>query len=212
MVSELHSVLCWVTQSRLTLCNPADCSLPGSSVHGILQARILEWVAMPSSRGSSTGIEPRSPALQADSSQAEPPGKPKDTGVHSLCHLQRIFPTRELNWCLLHCRQILYQLSYQGSLNYTLSAVNFLNMAALGSGQGKVPSDKATEQDPRPLQQWSFPEETASVLGNWVIFQAKPPNRIKENSLLGVWIKQSGIIVTQNQIISTIFCNVFEKR
>ena len=34
------------------LCDPMDCSLPGSSVHGILQARILEWVAMPSSRGS----------------------------------------------------------------------------------------------------------------------------------------------------------------
>ena len=40
-------------QSCLTLCNPIDCSLPGSSVHGILQARTLEWVAMPSSRGSS---------------------------------------------------------------------------------------------------------------------------------------------------------------
>ena len=40
-------------QSCLTLCNPMDCSPPGSSVHGILQARILEWVAMPSSRGSS---------------------------------------------------------------------------------------------------------------------------------------------------------------
>ena len=38
-------------QSCLTLCNPVDCSLPGSSVYGILQARILEWVAMPSSRG-----------------------------------------------------------------------------------------------------------------------------------------------------------------
>ena len=36
-----------------TLNDPMDCSLPGSSVHGILQARILEWVAMPSSRGSS---------------------------------------------------------------------------------------------------------------------------------------------------------------
>ena len=40
-------------QLCLNLCNPRDCSLPGSSVHGILQARILEWVAMPSSRGSS---------------------------------------------------------------------------------------------------------------------------------------------------------------
>ena len=40
-------------QSCLTLCDPMDCSLPGSSVHGILQARILEWVAMPPLRGSS---------------------------------------------------------------------------------------------------------------------------------------------------------------
>ena len=39
--------------SCVGLCDPMDCSLPGSSVHGILQARILEWVAMPSSRGSS---------------------------------------------------------------------------------------------------------------------------------------------------------------
>ena len=45
-----------VTQSCPTLCDPMDCSLPGSSVHGILQVRILEWVAVPFSRGSS---EPR---------------------------------------------------------------------------------------------------------------------------------------------------------
>ena len=42
-----------VAQSCLTLCGPMDCSLPGSSIHGSLQARILEWVDMPSSRGSS---------------------------------------------------------------------------------------------------------------------------------------------------------------
>ena len=46
-------VMCLVAQSCRTLCNPVDCSPPGSSVHGILQARILEWVAMPSSKGSS---------------------------------------------------------------------------------------------------------------------------------------------------------------
>ena len=46
-------------QSYLTLCKPVECSPPGSSVHGILQARILEWVAMPSSRGfPNPGIEP----------------------------------------------------------------------------------------------------------------------------------------------------------
>ena len=46
-------VLCLVAQSCPTLCHPMNCSPPGSSVHGLLQARILEWVAMPSSRGSS---------------------------------------------------------------------------------------------------------------------------------------------------------------
>ena len=44
---------CMHAQSRPTLCNPMDCSLPGSSLHGIFQARILEWVAISSSRGSS---------------------------------------------------------------------------------------------------------------------------------------------------------------
>ena len=45
--------VCVCVQSRLTLCDPVDCSLPGFSVHGIFQARILEWVAISSSRGSS---------------------------------------------------------------------------------------------------------------------------------------------------------------
>ena len=61
------------------------------------------------------GIEPRSPTLWADSLPAEPPGKPKNTGVGSLFLLHQIFPTQESNWDLLHCRWILYQLSYQGS-------------------------------------------------------------------------------------------------
>ena len=66
-----------VTQLCLTLCDPMDYSLPGSSVHGILQARILEWVAMTSSRGlPDPGIEPRSPILQVDSLLSESPGKP----------------------------------------------------------------------------------------------------------------------------------------
>ena len=71
---------------------------------------------MPFSRGSShPGIEPRSLALQVDYLPSEPPGKLKNTGVGSLSLLQGIFPTQELNWGLLHCRQILYYLSYQGS-------------------------------------------------------------------------------------------------
>ena len=51
-----------------------DCSLPGSSVHGISQARILEWVAILFSRDlPDPGIEPGSPGLQADSLPSEPP-------------------------------------------------------------------------------------------------------------------------------------------
>ena len=100
-----------VTQLCLTLCNPMD-----YTVHGIIQVRTLEWVRFPSSGDlPNPGIEPRSPILQADPLPAEPPGKPKNTGVGSLSLLQRIFLTQELNWGLLHCRQIPYQLSYWGS-------------------------------------------------------------------------------------------------
>ena len=104
-----------VAQSCLTLCDPMDCM-----VHGILQARILEWVTVPFSRGSS---QPRSPTVQEDSSPAEPPGKPKNTGVGSLSLLQWIFPTQESNRGLLHCRWILYQLSYQESQVTRLSHI-----------------------------------------------------------------------------------------
>ena len=112
-----------VTQSCPTLCDPMDCSLPGSSVHRVFQARVL--VSRPEywsgylfpSPGDlpNPGIEPRSLTLQADSLQAKPQGKPKNTGVGSLFLLQWISPTQELNQDLLHCRQILYQLSSQGS-------------------------------------------------------------------------------------------------
>ena len=76
-----------VAQSRLTVCDPVDCSLPGSSLHGIFQARILEWVAIFFYRGSSR--------------------------------------TQGWNPGLLHCRQILYQLSHNGALiwGYCLSSI-----------------------------------------------------------------------------------------
>ena len=55
--------VCSVSESCLTLCDPLDCAPPGSSVHGILQARILEWVAMPSSRGASQPGDPAQVSL-----------------------------------------------------------------------------------------------------------------------------------------------------
>ena len=74
-------------QSCLTLCDPMDCSLPGSSICGILQARIVEWVAMSSSRDlPDPGIKPMSPvspALQANSLLAEPSGKTITNYLHN---------------------------------------------------------------------------------------------------------------------------------
>ena len=88
------------TQSCLTLCDPM-----AYTVHGILFSR----------RSSQSRDQSQPHALQADSLLAEPPGKPKNTGVGSLSLLQWIFPTQELKRGLLHCRWVLYQLSYQGS-------------------------------------------------------------------------------------------------
>ena len=72
-------LVAWLCQ---ILCDPMDCNPQGSSAPGILQARILEWVAIPFSKGlPNKGIKPWSPALQADSSPTGPPGKPP---CHSL--------------------------------------------------------------------------------------------------------------------------------
>ena len=82
-------------------CNPMDYSLPVSSVHGILQATPLHWSGLPfPSPGDLPipGIEPGSPALQADS-----------------LLIQLVFPTQGSNPALPCCRWILYQLGHQGS-------------------------------------------------------------------------------------------------
>ena len=68
--------VCLAAELCPTLCGLVDCSLPGSSAMGILQGRILQWVAMPFSRVSSDpGIKPGSPPLQTDSLPFELPGK-----------------------------------------------------------------------------------------------------------------------------------------
>ena len=74
-----------VTQSCLIFCDHMDDSPPGSSVHGILQTRVLEWVA----GASWPGIEAGSPALQTDSLLSEPPRSP----IHTIHHVNYII------WC-----------------------------------------------------------------------------------------------------------------
>ena len=79
-IAEGYFCRCLVAKLCLTVCSPMDCSLPGSSVHGILQARILQWAAFSFSRGSS---QPRNrtrpPALQADTLPLSHLGSKKDT-------------------------------------------------------------------------------------------------------------------------------------
>ena len=87
MVSGTLSMCAKSLQYCLTLCDPKDCSPPGSSVHRILQARILEWVAVPSSRGSSRPRDRTQVSRIAHRFfSSEPLGKPKNTGVGSLDH------------------------------------------------------------------------------------------------------------------------------
>ena len=85
------------TKSYLTLFDPMDCSLPGSSVHGISQARILEWVAISFSRGSSqTRDWTKSPALAGIFFTAEPPGEPPWNAY------QTLFPHSLLIYTILY--------------------------------------------------------------------------------------------------------------
>ena len=97
-------------QSCPTLCDPTD-----YTAHGILQARILQWVAFPFSRGSS---QPRDQTQVSQHCrrilyQLSHQGSPRILEWVAYPSSRGIFPTQELNQRLLHCRRILYQLNYQ---------------------------------------------------------------------------------------------------
>ena len=85
-------------------CNPVDYSPPGSSIHGILQTRILEWVAFPPPRGlPNPGIEPASPAVAGKFFTIAPPGKPLYIHTYtteSLCCIPKI--TQHCESAILH--------------------------------------------------------------------------------------------------------------
>ena len=93
-----------VFQSCPTLSDSMDCSLPGSSVHGIFQARVLEWVAIVFAQSC--------PVLCLPMDCSPWNYLRQNPGVGSRSLLQRIFPTQKSNPGLPHCRLILYQLSY----------------------------------------------------------------------------------------------------
>ena len=95
-------------------------------------------------------------ALLADSLPGEPQGKPKNTGVDSLSLLQEFFRTQESNRGLLHCRRILYQLSYQGGLTMHAAAAKSLQVV---SDSVQLHRWQPTRL-PRP---WDFPGKNTGV-------------------------------------------------
>ena len=118
-----------VTQSCPALCDPMD-----YKVHGILQARILEQIAFPFSRGSS---QPRNQTwvscIAGRFFTSCAIGKPKNTGVDSLSLLQRIFWTQESNQGLLHCRHASAAAAAAKSLQSCPTLSNPMDCSPLGS-------------------------------------------------------------------------------
>ena len=106
-----------VTQSCPTLSDPMDCSPPGSSIHGIFQARVLEWgaIAFSVNNCQQNIIWNRIGQKKVKVAKSCPTPSGQNTGVCSLSLLQGIFPTQGSNPSLPYCRQILYQLSHQES-------------------------------------------------------------------------------------------------
>ena len=100
-------MMCAKSLSSVPLfCNPMDCSQLGSSVHGILQARILEWIALPQSVPSPARKLEAGKGLARLAQAEQPLGRGPSPGD---------LPTQGSNPGLPHCRWILYQLSHKGT-------------------------------------------------------------------------------------------------
>ena len=118
-----------------------------------------------------------------DSLPAEPQGKPKNTGVGSLSLLQRICLTQEKNWSLLHCRQILYQLSYEGRIQHRFYSENnhlisvcynskllYLKSSKLGLLYQKQTNKNAKEGDLiSVLSGWEDPLEKGQAIHSTIL-------------------------------------------
>ena len=110
---DKNYIFIWTTTSiyYIVFAVSESCSIVSDSLHPLwnLQARILEWVAFPFSRGSSQPKDQTEISFITGRFPGEPQRKPNNTGVGSPSLLHQIFLTQKSNWDLLHCRQILYQ-------------------------------------------------------------------------------------------------------
>ena len=122
-IKDFHT-LARIYYIKLMCCAVLSCSAMSDSLqpHELQLARLLcpwgfyrqeNWSGLTCLSPGDLDWTQISPTLQVDSLLTEPSGKSKNTGLGSLSLFQGIYPTQELNWGLLHCRQILYQLSYQ---------------------------------------------------------------------------------------------------
>ena len=142
---------CEVTQSCLTLCNPMDCSLPGASVHGIFQARVLQWVAISFSRGSS---------------------QPRDW-----TWVSRIADRHFTIWATREAQAACWGWPYIGCLqcpDLALVAPSSVLPLLMGSDDSLVPSELQLQFQPRNKSQnqalgrhLCFPERACSLCPGW---------------------------------------------
>ena len=153
-----------------TLCNPVDCSLPGSSVHGTFQARIPEWVAISSSRASTRpGTKPESaaaPALAGGFFATEPPGKPHDVMCEGPAQSGETQP------CAPLCPS---PESRAGQLSFQLWPLTNAKTDASGGKPCRSRASLTAARVPEPLEQSlpPHPEHLTLITRNWPTFLQK---------------------------------------
>ena len=197
-----------VTQSCPTLHDRMDCSLPGSSAHGIFQARVLEWVAMPSSRGSSLPRD-RTPCLlcllnllqQAGSLPLAPPRKPLYIVVvvvqslssvqllrpHGLQHARHPCPSSSPGACSNSCPLSLWchpkisssVIPFSSRLQSFPASGSFLMSQLFASGGQSIGASASASVLPMNIQDW-FPLGWTSLIS----LQSKGLSRVLSNTIV----------------------------
>ena len=160
---KLYALFCCSAKPYLTFCDLLDCSLPGSSVHGIFQARILEWLAMPSSRGSS---------------------KPRNwTSILGLRHWQAgslpLAPPEKLIYIYVN--------------QFSLVTQSCLTLWCHGLQHARLPCPSPTPgvySNPHPLSPWCHPTSSSSVVPFSSHLQSFPASVFSNESALHIrWPK-----------------------
>ena len=147
------AVLCLVAQSCRTPYDPMDCSLPGSSVHWILQARILEWVAMPSSRVSSQPRDQTQVMQNARLDEAQPGIKIAQRNINNLRYADDTTPRAEIEEELKSLLMKVKEYSEKAGLKLNIQRTKIME-----SG---------------PITSWHIDGETMEILTDFIFLGSK---------------------------------------